>query len=164
MDDGMIVAGDSQESPSNTIRLSDHESIIEEGRIELMFQIDLKSRKAIYEQVIDHFKELIMAGVLKPEDKVPSVRDMAKTLTINPNTIQKAYRELESQGYIYTVSGLGSFISAPPKAAVDIQRINELKESLRRCLSELIYLNCSRTEICAILEELKLYQGEETRQ
>lgn len=129
-----------------------------------MFQIDLKSRKAIYEQVIDHFKELIMAGVLKPEDKVPSVRDMAKTLTINPNTIQKAYRELEAQGYIYTVSGLGSFISAPPKSAVDFQKINELKEMLRRCVNELIYLGCPRKEIYEILEELKLYQGEETKQ
>lgn len=129
-----------------------------------MFQIDLKSRKAIYEQVIDHFKEMIMAGVLKPEDKVPSVRDMAKTLTINPNTIQKAYRELESQGYIYTVSGLGSFISAPPKSTADVQKINELKDTLRRCLNELLYLNCPHREIYMILDELKLNQREEAKQ
>ena len=64
-----------------------------------MFKIDLKSRKAIYEQVVDNFKEMIISGVLKPDEKVPSVRDMAKELTINPNTIQKAYRELENRGY-----------------------------------------------------------------
>jgi len=79
-----------------------------------MFQIDLKSRKAIYEQVVDNYKRLIITGVLKPSDRVPSVRDMAKELTVNPNTVQKAYRELESQGYFYTVLGQGNFISEPP--------------------------------------------------
>ena len=67
----MIDAGDSQESPSNTIRLSDHESIIEEGRIELMFQIDLKSRKAIYEQVIDHFAQCRMLHGIQSDHNTP---------------------------------------------------------------------------------------------
>lgn len=125
-----------------------------------MMQIDLKSRRPIYEQVIDQFKELIIAGVMKPEDKIPSVRELAKQLTINPNTIQKAYRELESQGYIYTVSGLGSFISSPPKSAVDRQKIEDLKETVRRCLKELLYLNCPRTEIWEIVNELHLSQRE----
>lgn len=129
-----------------------------------MFQIDLKSRKAIYEQIIDNFKELIMTGVMKPEDKVPSVRDLAKTLTINPNTIQKAYRELETQGYIYTVSGLGSFIASPPKAAADTQRIEELKEIVRRCLNELLYLNCPRKDLFVIFDELNLSQREGAQQ
>ena len=81
-----------------------------------MFQIDLKSRKAIYAQITDNFKRLIIIGNLKPDDKVLSVRDMAHALTVNPNTVQKAYRELESQGYFYTVPGQGSFISTPPEA------------------------------------------------
>ena len=126
----------------------------------LMFQIDLKCRKPIYEQVIEQYKELIMAGVLKPEEKIPSVRDLAKQLTINPNTIQKAYRELESQGYIYTVSGLGSFISAPSQGAIDRQKIEELKETVRRCLKELLYLNCPRKEIMDIVRELQLSEKE----
>ena len=58
-----------------------------------MFQIDLKSRKSIYEQVIDNVKELIVTGVLPAESKLPSVRELSKTLTVNPNTVQKAYRE-----------------------------------------------------------------------
>ena len=70
-----------------------------------MFQIDLKSRKSIYEQVIDNVKELIVTGVLPAESKLPSVRELSKTLTANPDTVQKAYRELEHQGYIYTVTG-----------------------------------------------------------
>ena len=66
-----------------------------------MFQLDLKSRKSIYEQVVDNVKELIITGVLKAESKLPSVRELSRTLTVNPNTIQKAYRELEHQGFIY---------------------------------------------------------------
>ena len=72
-----------------------------------MFQVDMKSRKSIYEQVVDNIKELIVTGILSAESKLPSVRELSKTLTVNPNTVQKAYRELEHQGYIYTVTGLG---------------------------------------------------------
>ena len=72
-----------------------------------MFEIDLKSRKSIYEQVTDNLKELIATEVLSSDEKLPSVRAMSKMLTVNPNTVQKAYRELEYQGYIYTASGLG---------------------------------------------------------
>ena len=61
-----------------------------------MIQLDLKSRKSIYEQVIDGFKELITRGVLHAGDKLPSVRELSRTLTVNPNTIQKAYRQLEA--------------------------------------------------------------------
>ena len=80
-----------------------------------MFQIDLKSRKAIYEQIMDNYKRLISTGALREDEKIPSVRDLAKELTVNPNTIQKAYRELERQGYFYTVLGQGSFAAARPK-------------------------------------------------
>ena len=103
-----------------------------------MFQIDLKSRKAIYEQVMDNFKRLIVTGVLAPDEKIPSVRDMAKSLTVNPNTVQKAYRELETQGYIYTVLGQGSFISAP---AQDMQtkEVAAIYERVARDLQELVF-------------------------
>ena len=63
-----------------------------------MFQLDLKSRKSIYEQVIDNLKELIMTRVLSTDEKLPSVRELSKEITVNPNTVQKAYRELERQG------------------------------------------------------------------
>ena len=103
-----------------------------------MFQIDLKSRKAIYEQVMDNFKRLIVTGVLKQDSKVPSVRDMAKSLTVNPNTVQKAYRELENQGYIYTVLGQGSFISAPP-ADGDTKEIAIIYDRIGRDVQELLF-------------------------
>jgi GntR family transcriptional regulator len=90
-----------------------------------VFQIDLKSRKSIYEQVVDNIKDLIITGVIKAEDKIPSVRELSKILTVNPNTVQKAYRELEYQGFLYTVSGLGTFVASKG----DIQ-MNE-KKSMR---------------------------------
>ena len=76
-----------------------------------MFQLDLKSRKSIYEQVMDNLKELIMTETLASGEKLPSVRELSKQITVNPNTVQKAYRELERQGYIYTTSGVGTFVA-----------------------------------------------------
>lgn len=128
-----------------------------------MFRIDLKSRKAIYEQVVDNFKELIITGVLKPDEKVPSVRELAKELTINPNTIQKAYRELESRGYFYTVSGLGNFVAAPSDKQDNSARISELKVVLKNTVGELIYLECPKEEIKDVLEEAGLTREGETK-
>ena len=111
-----------------------------------MFQIDLKSRKPIYEQVVDNFRRLITSGVLKPGERAPSVRDMAKALTCNPNTIQKAFRELETRGYFYTVPGQGSFISEPPAEGVEAKKellFRELEERLR----ELEFLGVSRKAV-----------------
>ncbi len=74
-----------------------------------MLQLDLKSRKSIYEQVMDQLKEQIMTGQMATGEKLPSVRELSKSITVNPNTVQKAYRELERQGYVYTTSGVGTF-------------------------------------------------------
>lgn len=77
-----------------------------------MIVINYKDRRPIYEQVVERFQELIVKGVLKPGEQMPSVRALAVELSINPNTIQKAYAELERRGFTYTVKGRGSFISA----------------------------------------------------
>ena len=76
-----------------------------------MIVIDYKDSRPIYEQVVDKFRLLILNGVLGANDKMPSVRTLAMELSINPNTIQRAYMELERQGYIYTVKGRGNFVS-----------------------------------------------------
>ena len=80
-----------------------------------MIQIDYQDPRPIYEQIIDRFEKMILCGVLQPDEKMPSVRRMAAELSINPNTIQKAYTVLELRGYIYTVRGRGSFVSDPAK-------------------------------------------------
>lgn len=70
-----------------------------------MFELDVRSRVPIYEQLVEKIKELIIKGLLKEHEQLPSVRALSNDLTINPNTIQKAYRELENQGYIYSIPG-----------------------------------------------------------
>lgn len=76
-----------------------------------MIPIDYRDARPIYEQVVDRFRILILRGVIKADEKMPSVRNLAVDLSINPNTIQRAYAELERQGYIYTVKGKGNFVS-----------------------------------------------------
>ena len=119
-----------------------------------MFQLDLKSRKSIYEQIVDNVKELIIRGILKADDKIPSVRELSKTLTVNPNTIQKAYRELEYQSYIYTVSGLGTFVSSPLAIKMDEKKIGEVKDNIRGNIKELFYLGLSLEMIQKLMDSL----------
>ena len=125
-----------------------------------MFQLDLKSRTSIYEQIVDNVKELILAGVLSAEEKLPSVRELSKTLTVNPNTIQKAYRELEYQGFIYTVAGLGTFVSAAAEKEVDAKRVAEVTEELRRGIRELWFLGLPQEQISTLLDDLLEERGD----
>ena len=118
-----------------------------------MFQIDLKSRKAIYEQVMNNFKRLIVTGALIQDEKVPSVRDMAKTLTVNPNTVQKAYRELENQGYFYTVLGQGSFIAAPTGQG-DQKEIIALYGRVQTDVQELLFRGETKGDIITFIEKI----------
>ena len=106
------------------------------GRCSL-FQVDLKTRVPIYRQVLDNFKRGIYSGALKRDERVPSIRDLAKTLGVNPNTVQKAYRELEEKGYFYTVQGQGSFISSPPDSQVR-EEIARLYAALKKLKEELL--------------------------
>ena len=125
-----------------------------------MFQLDLKSRKTIYEQVVDNFKELIISEVLKPEEKLPSVRELSKMLTVNPNTIQKAYRELEYQGYVYTVSGLGTFVAVPKKSQINPSAVEKIYEKIKGDLKELYFLGLSKEEIKAGIDKLLEERGD----
>lgn len=119
-----------------------------------MFQLDLKSRKSIYEQVVDNVKEMIITGVLPSEARLPSVREMSKTLTVNPNTVQKAYRELEHQGYIYTVAGLGCFVTVRDEQEIDKKRVEQIMEELVLLIRELMYLGVSSGEIRKKIDEI----------
>ncbi|MDR2157193.1 MAG: GntR family transcriptional regulator [Clostridiales Family XIII bacterium] len=110
-----------------------------------MFELDFKTRKSIYEQVIDNLKERILVGIMRADEKLPSVRELSKRLTINPNTVQKAFRELERQGYIYTVSGLGSFVRARDDIRPDERLISEVKSKLAENIRELRFLVPDRT-------------------
>ena len=75
-----------------------------------MININYRDSRPVYEQIVDGFKKLIVTGIIKKDEKMPSVRELAAQYAINPNTIQRAYRDLESEGYIYSVPGRGSFV------------------------------------------------------
>lgn len=81
------------------------------GKEETMIILDYKDTRPIYEQVVDKLQKLIINGVLEPDSKMPSVRSLAMELSINPNTIQKAYAELERAGFLYTIKGRGNFVT-----------------------------------------------------
>ena len=75
-----------------------------------MIHLDYRDARPIYSQIVDNIRSQMTAGILEPGDKLPSVRELASELAINPNTIQRAYRELEADGWIASVSGKGSFV------------------------------------------------------
>jgi len=116
-----------------------------------MFELDVRSRKPIYEQLMDKIKEMILYGILKPDEQLPSVRTLSAQLTVNPNTIQKAYRELEREGYIYSQAGKGSFVS-PTRQQPNNEQLAEMKERLLKLFAEAIYLGFTKSDI------EKLYQ------
>lgn len=126
-----------------------------------MFQLDLKCRKSIYEQVVDNVKEIIITGILKTEEKLPSVRELSKALTVNPNTVQKAYKELERQGFVYTVSGLGCFVCPADNRITDKKQMKEAEERLKNDILELFYLGMNEDGIRGLLRELIDERGEE---
>lgn len=119
-----------------------------------MFQLDVKSRKSIYEQVIDNLKELIMTGTLASGEKLPSVRELSKTITVNPNTVQKAYRELERQGYIYTTSGVGTFVADVSQITADAHSLELAKAALDDAFKQLLFLGLSYDEARKIAGEI----------
>ncbi len=111
-----------------------------------MFELDLRSRAPIYEQLVEKIKELIVNNVLKADEQLPTVRVLASELTLNPNTVQKAYRELEYRGYIYSLPGKGNFVRATVPANNTV-RLQSLEQDLGRIISEMIYLGMSSEQI-----------------
>ena len=105
-----------------------------------MLQLDLKSRKSIYEQVMDQLKEQIMTGQMATGEKLPSVRELSNFITVNPNTVQKAYRELERQGYVYTTSGVGTFVADRSEIHADLPALQKAQENLDDAFRQLLFL------------------------
>ena len=124
-----------------------------------MLTINYKDPRPIYEQVRDALRQLILRGALAPEEKLPSVRELAGTLAINPNTIQRAYRELEAGGLIYTVAGKGAFVASGGGAAE--KRKAELRENLLAVLEELRLLGTAREDLEALLD--RIYEEEASK-
>lgn len=110
-----------------------------------MISINFRDARPIYEQVRDGFRQLILSGALPADTKMPSVRELAGQLAINPNTIQRAYRELEAEGYIVSVPGRGSFVRERSDAAA--ARRKELLQQLDALAAELKLLGLTGEEL-----------------
>ena len=119
-----------------------------------MISLNYRDQRPIYEQVKDGLRHLVVTGAIQTGDKLPSVRALAASLAINPNTIQRAYSELEAEGYIYSVPGKGSFAAA--EGGEQQRRIRELKTQAAPLLEELKTLGCTEEDL------LQLWRGGET--
>ena len=109
-----------------------------------MVNLDYRDARPIYTQICDGFRDQILSGVLQQGDRLPSVRELATHLTINPNTIQRAYRELEIQGWVVSVPGKGSFVSAIPGDTE--KKRQEMLQELDKLSTLLAALGVSRQE------------------
>ncbi len=116
-----------------------------------MITINYRDSRPVYAQVKDELRLLIVTGAVTANEKLPSVRELSSELAINPNTIQRAYRELESEGYIYSVPGKGSFANA--QKDVDMGRQNDLLKKFDECVKELSFLGVSGEMLCARIRE-----------
>lgn len=117
-----------------------------------MIQLNYRDSKPIYEQIKEGIRRLIVTNSLTAGDKLPSVREFASSLAINPNTIQRAYRDLESEGYIYTVAGKGCFVAK--RQEVYESRQSELLEMFDEIVEELFFLTVKKGELVERMEHL----------
>lgn len=116
-----------------------------------MIVLDYRDRRPLYEQVTEKLEELMFSGVLPPDSRLPSVRSMATELSINPNTIQRAYAELERQGYIYSIQGKGSFVSDGRHLAEGIRK--DWEKQFDAAIEEGLRIGVSYQDMVKILEE-----------
>lgn len=118
----------------------------------LMIQLNYRDSQPIYEQIKDGLKRLIITGAIAPDEKMPSVRELASQLAINPNTIAKAIRELEQEGYIYTITGRGSF--AADRKDISAGRNDQLLKKFDEIVKELLFLNENKDDLKQRIEAL----------
>lgn len=117
-----------------------------------MITIDYRDKRPIYEQIVEKVRRLILRGVLKKDDAMPSVRSLALELSINPNTIQKAYQELERMGYIYSVKGRGSFIM--DRQIVIEEAVEEVKDDIEELVLKAKDAGISLKKLLNMVEQI----------
>lgn len=118
-----------------------------------MIQLDLSDHRPLYEQIKDKIKLLIINGVLHTDEKIPSVRELAQQLTINPNTIQRAYRDLESEGYIYSIRAKGSFV-APSENVESKVKMKALETDFSDMVRKARFLGVEKQELFDKIDEI----------
>lgn len=116
-----------------------------------MISLNYRAAGPIYQQIKDNLRKLILSGAIAEGEKLPSVRELAGDLAINPNTIMRAYRELEAEGYVYTIQGKGCF--AGKLSQVDTGRRDKLLETFRNTAGELLSLGISPEALTAMIQD-----------
>lgn len=125
----------------------------------MLININFRDSRPIYEQVKTALRKLIVSGAMSPDEKLPSVRELASQLVINPNTIQRAYRELEQEGYIISIPGKGSYANL--SAQVDEGRKKELLTAMDEIVAELLYLGVTPDELDRRIREKEAARHED---
>ena len=117
-----------------------------------MIKLDYKSTHPIHEQITNGIKELIISGALSPDEKLPSVRELSVSLTVNPNTVQRSYKTLETEGIIYSMQGKGNFVAKIPEASK--KQLDILYKTLEETIKELSFYNEPKEKIDSITEKI----------
>lgn len=123
-----------------------------------MIVLDYRDKRPLYEQVEDKLTELIAKGVLEADEKLPAVRTLAMELAINPNTVQRAYKELEASGFIYTVQGRGNFVSKSD-SWVDSKQMQIIKE-IEELITQALSFGMTREKIVEIIDRVCEKRGD----
>ena len=126
-----------------------------------MFQIDIMSRIPVYEQIIRQTEKFILIGVLNAGDKLPSVRQLSAELSINPNTIQKAFTELDRRGVIFSVNGRGNFVSDKALKALEVSRRSAFS-GIKEQIKDFALAGISREELHEYIDEIYDGMGEQS--
>ena len=121
---------------------------------EKMISLDYKDKRALHEQIEEKLKELIISGIMAPDEQIPSVRELSVSLTVNPNTVQKAYKKLEADGYIYSVKAKGNFV-APITEKSNAKQVRSLYNELDSLIKNLIYLGEDKKTILSFVQDFK---------
>ena len=126
---------------------------MESQEVFVIINIDARSSTPIYEQIVIGIKELILKNILSPGDKLPSVREMASTLTTNPNTVSKAYAELERMRIIETLRGKGTFVSAAFTPKIEDEKIESLQGDLKKIILDAHYMGIDYDKLAELLKQ-----------
>lgn len=119
-----------------------------------MIKLDYKDSRSLHEQIEEGIKSLIINKILSEDEQLPSVRELSISLTINPNTVQKAYKQLEADGFIYSVKGKGNFV-APVSHTKDDKKLDELYDNLQTAVKALMYLGEPEEKIDNVIKKIK---------
>ena len=121
-------------------------------RGDTVIKLDYKNSKPLHEQITQELKDLIMCGALSPDEQLPSVRELSVSLTVNPNTVQRAYKTLENEGVIYSVRGKGNFVARLPEA--DKRVIDGLYHTLEETMRELAFYGEPQHRLLNVLNRI----------